>query len=199
MKVDGKYYEISEVPELKRNFKHNIDVVVDRLVIDNTIKSRLADSFELATTLTDGLAIIEILSNKKEEDFERILFSANYACPISGFTIEEIEPRLFSFNNPKGACKKCDGLGTQYFIDEELVIPDKNLSINNGAIAPWSKKSTPSPYYFQTLLALSNHYDVSLDIKWKDLPKNFTEMILHGSGNQNIEFCLLYTSDAADD
>ena len=188
VKVDGKYYEISEVPELKKNFKHNIDVVVDRLVIDNTIKSRLADSFELATSLTDGLAIIEILSNKKEGDFERILFSANYACPISGFTIEEIEPRLFSFNNPKGACNKCDGLGTQYFIDEELVIPDKNLSINNGAIAPWSKKSTPSPYYFQTLLALSNHYDVSLDIKWKDLPKDFTEMILHGSGDQNIEF-----------
>ena len=187
VKVDGEFYEISDVPNLKKNFKHNIDVVVDRLVINDDIKSRLADSFELATSLSDGLAVIEIQSNKKEEA-ERILFSANYACPVSGFTIEEIEPRLFSFNNPKGACNKCDGLGTQYFIDEELVIPDKNLSINDGAIAPWSKKSTPSPYYFQTLFALSNHYNVSLDIKWKDLPKDFKNIILNGSENDEIEF-----------
>ena len=187
VKVDGEFYEISDVPNLKKNFKHNIDVVVDRLVINDDIKSRLADSFELATSLSDGLAVIEIQSDKKEEA-ERILFSANYACPVSGFTIEEIEPRLFSFNNPKGACNKCDGLGTQYFIDEELVIPDKNLSINDGAIAPWSKKSTPSPYYFQTLFALSNHYNVSLDIKWKDLPKDFKNIILNGSENDEIEF-----------
>ena len=187
VKVDGEFYEISDVPNLKKNFKHNIDVVVDRLVINDDIKSRLADSFELATSLSDGLAVIEIQSDKKKES-ERILFSANYACPVSGFTIEEIEPRLFSFNNPKGACNKCDGLGTQYFIDEELVIPDKNLSINDGAIAPWSKKSTPSPYYFQTLFALSNHYNVSLDIKWKDLPKDFKNIILNGSENDEIEF-----------
>ena len=187
VKVDGEFYEISDVPNLKKNFKHNIDVVVDRLVINDDIKSRLADSFELATSLSDGLAVIEIQSDKKEEA-ERILFSANYACPVSGFTIEEREPRLFSFNNPKGACNKCDGLGTQYFIDEELVIPDKNLSINDGAIAPWSKKSTPSPYYFQTLFALSNHYNVSLDIKWKDLPKDFKNIILNGSENDEIEF-----------
>ena len=187
VKVDGEFYEITDVPILKKNFKHNIDVVVDRLVINDDIKSRLADSFELATSLSDGLAVIEIQSDKKKET-ERILFSANYACPISGFTIEEIEPRLFSFNNPKGACNKCDGLGTQYFIDEELVIPDINLSINDGAIAPWSKKSTPSPYYFQTLFALSNHYDISLDIKWKDLPKDFKNIILNGSENEEIEF-----------
>ena len=187
VKVDGEFYEISDVPNLKKNFKHNIDVVVDRLVINDDIKSRLADSFELATSLSDGLAVIEIQNDKKEEA-ERILFSANYACPVSGFTIEEIEPRLFSFNNPKGACNKCDGLGTQYFIDEELVIPDKNLSINDGAIAPWSKKSTPSPYYFQTLFALSNHYSVSLDIKWKGLPKDFKNIILNGSENDEIEF-----------
>ena len=187
VKVDGEFYEITDVPKLKKNFKHNIDVVVDRLVINDDIKSRLADSFELATSLSDGLAIIEIQGDKKKET-ERILFSANYACPISGFTIEEIEPRLFSFNNPKGACNKCDGLGTQYFIDEELVIPDINLSINDGAIAPWSKKSTPSPYYFQTLFALSNHYDISLDIKWKDLPKDFKNIILNGSENEEIEF-----------
>jgi len=187
VKVDGEFYEITDVPILKKNFKHNIDVVVDRLVINDDIKSRLADSFELATSLSDGLAIIEIQGDKKKEA-ERILFSANYACPISGFTIEEIEPRLFSFNNPKGACNKCDGLGTQYFIDEELVIPDINLSINDGAIAPWSKKSTPSPYYFQTLFALSNHYDISLDIKWKDLPKDFKNIILNGSENEEIEF-----------
>ena len=187
VKVDGEFYEITDVPNLKKNFKHNIDVVVDRLVINDDIKSRLADSFELATSLSDGLAIIEIQGDKKKEA-ERILFSANYACPVSGFTIEEIEPRLFSFNNPKGACNKCDGLGTQYFIDEELVIPDINLSINDGAIAPWSKKSTPSPYYFQTLFALSNHYDISLDIKWKDLPKDFKNIILNGSENEEIEF-----------
>ena len=187
VKVDGEFYEISDVPNLKKNFKHNIDVVVDRLVINDDIKSRLADSFELATSLSDGLAVIEIQSNKKKKS-ERILFSANYACPVSGFTIEEIEPRLFSFNNPKGACNKCDGLGTQYFIDEELVIPDKNLSINDGAIAPWSKKSTPSPYYFQTLFALSNHYNISLDIKWKDLPKDFKNIILNGSENEEVEF-----------
>ena len=188
VKVDGKFYEIADVPDLKKNFKHNIDVVIDRLIIDNDIKSRLADSFELATSLTDGLAVIEIQNDKKNTEDERILFSANYACPVSGFTIEEIEPRLFSFNNPKGACNRCDGLGTQYFIDEELVIPDKNLSINDGAIAPWSKKSTPSPYYFQTLFALSNHYNISLDIKWRDLPKKFSNIILNGSGDEEIDF-----------
>ena len=188
VKVDGKFYEIADVPDLKKNFKHNIDVVIDRLVINDDIKSRLADSFELATSLTDGLAVIEIQNDKNNIETERVLFSANYACPVSGFTIEEIEPRLFSFNNPKGACNRCDGLGTQYFIDEELVIPDKNLSINDGAIAPWSKKSTPSPYYFQTLYALSNHYDISLDIPWKALPKNFSNIILNGSEDEEIEF-----------
>ncbi|MEC9392266.1 MAG: excinuclease ABC subunit UvrA [Pseudomonadota bacterium] len=187
VKVDGEFYDISNVPNLKKNFKHNIDVVVDRLVVDKDIQSRLADSFEIALSLSDGLAIIEINDNKKENQ-ERILYSANYACPVSGFTIEEIEPRLFSFNNPKGACNKCDGLGTQYFIDRELVIPDAKLSINEGAIAPWSKKSTPSPYYYQTLFALSKHYNISLDIKWKDLPEKFKNVILDGSENESIEF-----------
>ena len=187
VKVDGEFYDISNAPNLKKNFKHNIDVVVDRLVVDKDIQSRLADSFEIALSLSDGLAVIEINDDKKENQ-ERILYSANYACPVSGFTIEEIEPRLFSFNNPKGACNKCDGLGTQYFIDRDLVIPDDKLSINEGAIAPWSKKSTPSPYYYQTLFALSKHYNVSLDIKWKDIPEKFKNVILDGSENESIEF-----------
>ena len=187
VKVDGEFYEINNVPDLKKNFKHNIDVVVDRLIIEKKIKSRLADSFEIALSLSDGLAAIEIIKEKNKIS-ERILYSANYACPVSGFTIEEIEPRLFSFNNPKGACDKCDGLGTQYFIDEDLVIPDKNISINDGAIAPWSKRSTPSPYYYQTLLALSNHYKISLDLKWGELSKKFKEIILNGSGDESIEF-----------
>ena len=132
VKVDNIFYEIKDVPELEKNIKHNIDVVVDRIVIDKNLNSRLADSFETALNLTDGIAAIETFSSSNKIN-NRIIYSAKYACPVSGFTIEEIEPRLFSFNSPKGACVSCDGLGTQYFIDEDLIIPNKEISINEGS------------------------------------------------------------------
>ena len=156
VKIDGEFYELDNVPNLEKNIKHDIDVVVDRIVIDKSLGNRLADSFETALQLSDGLAAIELASGK--ENGKRIVYSANYSCPESGFTIEEIEPRLFSFNNPVGACQHCDGLGTEYFIDRDLVIPNKDISIRDGAIAPWSRTSSPSPYYLQTLMALSEHY-----------------------------------------
>ena len=186
VKVDNIFYEIKDVPELEKNIKHNIDVVVDRIVIDKNLNSRLADSFETALNLTDGIAVIETFSSSNKIN-NRIIYSAKYACPVSGFTIEEIEPRLFSFNSPKGACVSCDGLGTQYFIDEDLIIPNKEISINEGAIAPWSKTRKPSPFYHQTLLALSKHFNFSLDKKWKDLSLNIRELLLRGS-EEKISF-----------
>ena len=186
VKVDNIFYEIKDVPELEKNIKHNIDVVVDRIVIDKNLNSRLADSFETALNLTDGIAVIETFSSSNKIN-NRIIYSAKYACPVSGFTIEEIEPRLFSFNSPKGACISCDGLGTQYFIDEDLIIPNKEISINEGAIAPWSKTRKPSPFYHQTLLALSKHFNFSLDKKWKDLSLNIRELLLRGS-EEKISF-----------
>ena len=186
VKVDNIFYEIKDVPELEKNTKHNIDVVVDRIVIDKNLNSRLADSFETALNLTDGIAVIETFSSSNKIN-NRIIYSAKYACPVSGFTIEEIEPRLFSFNSPKGACVSCDGLGTQYFIDEDLIIPNKEISIDEGAIAPWSKTRKPSPFYHQTLLALSKHFDFSLDKKWKDLSNNIKDLLLRGS-EEKISF-----------
>ncbi len=186
VKVDNIFYEIKDVPELEKNIKHNIDVVVDRIVIDKNLNTRLADSFETALNLTDGIAVIETFSSSNKIN-NRIVYSAKYACPVSGFTIEEIEPRLFSFNSPKGACVSCDGLGTQYFIDEDLIIPNKEISINDGAIAPWSKTRKPSPFYHQTLLALSKHFNFSLDKKWRDLSGNIRELLLRGS-EEKISF-----------
>ena len=186
VKIDGEFYELDNVPNLEKNIKHDIDVVVDRIVIDKSLGNRLADSFETALQLSDGLAAIELASGK--ENGKRIVYSANYSCPESGFTIEEIEPRLFSFNNPVGACQHCDGLGTEYFIDRDLVIPNKDISIRDGAIAPWSRTSSPSPYYLQTLMALSEHYNFSIDCKWSSLPEKFQKIILDGSENEKITF-----------
>ena len=186
VKIDGEFYELDNVPNLEKNIKHDIDVVVDRIVIDKSLGNRLADSFETALQLSDGLAVIELASGK--ENGKRIVYSANYSCPESGFTIEEIEPRLFSFNNPVGACQHCDGLGTEYFIDRDLVIPNKDISIRDGAIAPWSRTSSPSPYYLQTLMALSEHYSFSIDCKWSSLPEKFQKIILDGSENEKITF-----------
>ena len=186
VKIDGEFYELDNVPNLEKNIKHDIDVVVDRIVIDKSLGNRLADSFETALQLSDGLAAIELASGK--ENGKRIVYSANYSCPESGFTIEEIEPRLFSFNNPVGACQHCDGLGTEYFIDRDLVIPNKDISIRDGAIAPWSRTSSPSPYYLQTLMALSEHYGFSIDCKWSSLPEKFQKIILDGSENEKITF-----------
>ena len=180
LKIDGEMYEIDEAPALDKKFKHDIDVVVDRIAVRARLESRLADSFETALGLADGLAIAEMADDADE----RIVFSAKFACPVSGFTIEEIEPRLFSFNNPFGACPTCDGLGTKLYFDAALVVPDENLTLRGGAIAPWSKSS--SPYYAQTLDCLARHYGTATSVKWKDLPDEVREAILFGSGEDEI-------------
>ena len=189
VKVNGEFYEIAEVPDLDKKYKHNIDVVVDRLVIKDDLGNRLADSLEIALGLTDGLAVVEIADKKAgAEEAERHLFSANFACPVSGFTIDEIEPRLFSFNNPMGACSACDGLGTQFFINPDAIVPDGSLSLNKGAIAPWSKSGTSSPYYTQTLQSLAKHYGFSTDISWNKLNEAERQVILFGSGDEVVTF-----------
>src|SRR5690348_6833347 len=270
VKIDGKFYEIAEAPALDKKFKHDIDVVIDRIVVRPDIATRLADSFEQALKLADGLAVVELAdaptsgtpsslpakaqssritsppagevgakrreggkrsraakastplpdlppqggrehaeqaageeiqseagaqtksaSNKiakihDQSGPERILFSEKFACPVSGFTIPEVEPRLFSFNNPFGACPECGGLGVEQKIDADLVIPDKMLSLRKGAIAPWARST--SPYYTQTLDALAKHYKFTLETKWKDLPKKAQDAILYGSGEEPIRF-----------
>jgi excinuclease ABC subunit A len=242
VKIDGTFYELAEAPSLDKKFPHDIDVVVDRIVVRSDIGQRLAESFETALKLAEGLAVIEYADAPapqpssfetrpagapQDEDSarrtkaakrgasphpeeaqsavskdeapakkvakihdrsgpERILFSEKFACPVSGFTIPEIEPRLFSFNNPYGACPACGGLGVEQHIDEDLVIPDKELTLRRGAIAPWAKSS--SPYYIQTLTALGKFYKFTLDTKWKDLPKKTQQAILYGSGEDEIKF-----------
>ena len=250
VKIDGSFHELAEAPTLDKKFPHDIDVVVDRIVVRPDIGQRLAESFETALKLAEGLAVIEYadapapqpssfetraagapsvgaerssgdedgarrskapkrgslphpeeaqsavskdeVATKKVAKIhdksgpERILFSEKFACPVSGFTIPEIEPRLFSFNNPYGACPACGGLGVEQHIDEELVIPDKELTLRKGAIAPWAKSS--SPYYIQTLTALGKFYKFTLDTKWKDLPKKVQQALLHGSGEDEIKF-----------
>jgi excinuclease ABC subunit A len=276
VKIDGTFYELAEAPGLDKKFPHDIDVVVDRIVVRSDIGQRLAESFETALKLADGLAVIEYadapavasslvtsplvglvtsplvgeqkaapgrrLEEERRDEIsatakrreggkprapvseatplpdppsqggreqieqaakdqpatkkvakihdksgpERILFSEKFACPVSGFTIPEIEPRLFSFNNPYGACPACGGLGIEQHVDEDLVIPDKELTLRRGAIAPWAKSS--SPYYIQTLTALAKFYKFTLDTKWKDLPKKTRDAILHGSGEDEIKF-----------
>jgi excinuclease ABC subunit A len=205
VKIDGTFYELADAPALDKKFPHNIDVVVDRVVVRSDIGQRLAESFETALKIAEGLAVIEFAdapapsppplgeSEKKKvakihdkSGPERILFSEKFACPVSGFTIPEIEPRLFSFNNPYGACPACGGLGVEQHVDEDLVIPDKELTLRRGAIAPWAKSS--SPYYIQTLTALGKHYKFALDSKWKDLPKKTQAALLHGSGEEEIKF-----------
>src|SRR5215204_5582516 len=193
VKVDGKFYEIGEVPALDKKFTHDIDVVVDRIVVRADIGARLADSLEQALKLADGLAIAEMAdgaatagskaNKQRNETTERLIFSEKFACPVSGFTIPEIEPRLFSFNNPFGACPACGGLGVEQHIDADLVIPDKDATLRKGAIAPWARSS--SPYYTQTLNALGKHYRFTLDTKWKDLPKKVQDAILYGSGKDD--------------
>src|SRR5689334_2492124 len=247
VKIDGTFHELAEAPALDKKFPHDIDVVVDRIVVRPDIGQRLAESFETALKLAEGLAVIEYAdtptssspgratdlepardrpstrsksaiadldgarpgdpSSSKEMDGrvkpghdekkkvakihdksgpERILFSEKFACPVSGFTIPEIEPRLFSFNNPYGACPACGGLGVEQHVDEDLVVPDKDTTLRKGAIAPWAKSS--SPYYIQTLTALAKFYKFTLDTKWKDLPKKTQAAILHGSGEDEIKF-----------
>jgi excinuclease ABC subunit A len=187
VKVDGEYYEIAEVPALNKKLKHDIEVVVDRVVIKEGLQSRLAESFETALELADGIAIAESADKKDEKGApQRSIFSAKFACPVSGFTIDEIEPRLFSFNAPAGACPACDGLGTEMIFDEELVVPDGALALNDGAIAPWSKGT--SPYYAQTLQALSRKYKFKTTVPWDELGEEAQEVILYGTGDEEIKF-----------
>ena len=198
VKIDGKFYEIAEAPALDKKFKHDIDVVVDRVVVRPDVAARLADSLEQCLKLADGLAVAELAdSGPANEDKkgakihdqsgpQRLIFSERFACPVSGFTIPEIEPRLFSFNNPFGACPKCGGLGVEQHIDADLVIPDKNATLRRGAIAPWARST--SPYYTQTLEALAKNYRFTLDTKWKDLSKKAQDAILYGSGDDTIRF-----------
>jgi excinuclease ABC subunit A len=219
VKVDGTFYEIAEVPALDKNVKHDIDVVVDRIVVRPDMSARLADSFETALALSDGIAIAEFADKAAATDAqspgltgrtgqahaeqvaldariktgmgtdqERIIFSAKFACPVSGFTIEEIEPRLFSFNNPYGACPECDGLGTELFFEPELIVPDENLSLARGVIAPWARTSATSPYYQQTLESLARAYRQPMTKPWKSLSKEFRDVILNGSGDDEITF-----------
>ena len=220
LRIDGKFYEIGEAPTLDKKFKHDIDVVVDRVVVRPDMSARLADSFETALALSDGIAVVEFADRRAPTDAsspgltgrtgeahaeqvaldariktgmggsdrERIIFSAKFACPVSGFTIEEIEPRLFSFNNPYGACPACDGLGTELFFEPDLVVPDEDLSLNRGAIAPWARTSATSPYYQQTLEALARAYRQPMTKPWKSLPEDFRNVILYGSGEDEITF-----------
>ncbi|MBX9592603.1 MAG: excinuclease ABC subunit UvrA [Hyphomonadaceae bacterium] len=234
VKVNGQFYEIPEAPKLDKKFKHDIDVVVDRIVLPKAgddkarkdVATRLADSFETALELADGIAIAEfadrplsapsprssrgegrgdpnplpgggrgqaasadkeVLKNKNETH-ERITFSARFACPVSGFTIDEIEPRLFSFNAPAGACPKCDGLGTEMRFEADLVVPDHTLSLEKGAVYPWAKTGSTSPYYEQTLEALARHFKVSMKTPWSKLPKKVQEAILYGTGEEAVDF-----------
>ena len=186
-KVDGKFYDIGATPALDKKLKHDISIVVDRIVVKPDIGNRLPDSIETALNLADGLLVVEFADEKEKDGAQKqIIFSSKFACPVSGFTIPEIEPRLFSFNNPHGACPTCDGLGVQNYFDEALVVPDESLTLKKGAIAPWAKSS--SPYYLQTLEALARHYKFSMNDAWEDLPKKAREVILHGSGDEVIKF-----------
>ncbi len=184
VKVDGQFYEIEEAPTLDKKLRHDIDVVVDRIVVREGIETRLADSFRTALDLADGIAIIETAPAEGEP--QRITYSENFACPVSGFTIPEIEPRLFSFNAPFGACPACDGLGVELFFDERLVVPDQGLTLAGGAIAPWAKSK--SPYITQTIDAIATHYGFDKRKKWKDLPEKAQQVFLYGSGEEEITF-----------
>ena len=227
LKINGTVYDIEDAPKLDKKFKHDIDVVVDRIVVKKDLGTRLADSFEQALKLSDGLAIAEFVDKplftardshsaerrratsdeapgapggrlreaesqgaykNKNDTHERILFSSRFACPVSGFTIEEIEPRLFSFNAPAGACPVCDGLGSELRFEPDLVVPDGSLSLEKGAIYPWAKTGVSSPYYEQTLESLAKHYKVSMKTPWERLPKHVQLAILYGSGDEEITF-----------
>jgi len=179
VKVDGEIHLVDDVPALNKKIKHDIDVVVDRVVVSSDLATRLADSIETALELSDGLLFVE-----NADGGERTTFSAKFACPVSGFTIDEIEPRLFSFNNPFGACPACDGLGTQSEFDAELVVPNAKLSLDEGALSPWS--DTSSKYYGQTLKSLAAHYDFKLSTPFEKLRKKDREVILFGSGGDAI-------------
>lgn len=180
LNIDDVVYSVDELPELNKNQKHDIEVVVDRIIVKKGMESRLSQSVETALNLSGGILYAENMSDKS-----RLTFSSKFACPVSGFTIEEIEPRLFSFNNPEGACPQCGGLGASLYMDPELVVPNENLSLANGAVAPWSV-SSHSMFYRQTLDSLCEYLNISAKTPWKDLPAYAQETILYGSGNKCV-------------
>ncbi len=180
-KVDGTMYEIGDVPALNRKVKHEIEAVVDRVVVRDGIAPRLADSFETALAMSDGVVYAE-----HPDGTNRTVFSSRFACPVSGFTIEEIEPRLFSFNSPHGACPACDGLGREMFFDPQMVVPDERLGLAEGAVAPWT--GAQSPYYDQTLQSLAKHFKVTTKTPWSDLPEAVRDGVLYGTGSEPVAF-----------
>ncbi|WHU00924.1 excinuclease ABC subunit UvrA [Sphingomonas sp. NIBR02145] len=211
VRIDGETYLIEEAPALDKKYKHDIEVVVDRLVVRDDIATRLAESFETALKLAEGLAYVDLVDATVAEatgarvaearaEFNvtggamkgtgipdnRIVFSEKFACPVSGFTIPEIEPRLFSFNAPQGACPTCDGLGEKLVFDEDLVVPNHDLSIKKGAVVPWAKSNPPSPYYMQVLGSLAREFGFSLDTPWRDLPGEVQLIVLHGTGGKPV-------------
>ena len=189
IKVDGEYYNIDKFPELNKKVKHDISIVVDRIIINSELGNRLAEGVETALNLADGLLFAEYENEtlpKKYRKIEKIMFSSKFACPESGFTIEEIEPRLFSFNSPYGACEECEGIGVNLNVDPNLVVTNNKKTLAEGAIEPWAKSSTL--YYAQTLASLSKHYNFSLDVAWKKLPKDIKDIILFGSNEDEIKF-----------
>ncbi len=189
IKVDGEYCDIKDFPDLNKKIKHDISIIVDRIVINSNIGNRLADSVETALSISNGLLIVEYEDEtlpKKFRKIETITFSSKFSCPESGFTLEEIEPRLFSFNSPYGACEECEGIGHNLNVDPNLVVPDTKKNLQDGAIEPWAKST--SLYYAQTLSSISKHYKFSLSEPWKKLPKKIQDVILYGSDEEEIKF-----------
>ncbi|WP_324827065.1 excinuclease ABC subunit UvrA [Qipengyuania zhejiangensis] len=202
VRIDGEMYPIEEAPALDKKFKHDIEVVVDRLAVKSGLETRLADSFEQALKLAEGLAYVDladgVVPGREDEGqgggamkgaglpANRIVFSEKFACPVSGFTIEEIEPRLFSFNAPQGACATCDGLGEKQLFDPQLVVPNEALSLKKGAVVPWAKSNPPSPYYMQVLASLAAEYEFSLETPWEDFDREIRDIILHGTKGRAI-------------
>ncbi|MDA9108150.1 excinuclease ABC subunit UvrA [Candidatus Pelagibacter sp.] len=189
IKIDEVLYDIDNAPELDKKLKHDISVLIDRIVLNSNLGNRLAESIETAVNLSNGLVFVEYEDETLPQKFrkiEKLIYSTKFACPESGFTIEEIEPRLFSFNSPYGACAECEGIGIKLNVDPNLVVPDEKKSIADGAIEPWAKSTTL--YYAQTLASIAKHYGFSLDERWKKLPKKFKDVILFGSDEEEIKF-----------
>ena len=189
IQIDNKIYDIDKAPELNKKIKHDISILVDRIVLNSSLGNRLAESVETSINLSNGLLFVEYEDETLPKQFrkiEKIIFSTKFACPESGFTIEEIEPRLFSFNSPYGACEECEGIGIKLNVDPKLVISDEKKTLSEGAIAPWAKST--SLYYAQTLASLAKHYKFSLDDKWKNLSKKVRDIILYGSDDEEIKF-----------
>ncbi|QZD89422.1 excinuclease ABC subunit UvrA [Qipengyuania aurantiaca] len=202
VRIDGEMYPIEEAPALDKKFKHDIEVVVDRLAVKEGIETRLADSFEQALKLADGLAYVDladgVVPGREDEGASggamkgaglpanRIVFSEHFSCPVSGFTIEEVEPRLFSFNAPQGACPTCDGIGEKQLFDPQLVVPNEALSLKKGAVVPWAKSNPPSPYYMQVLASLAKEYEFDLTTPWEDFDKEIRDIILYGTKGRAI-------------